>query len=716
MSADGRDSLVTNKRQLGLASLCLPAPVYKGILDDLLCFVSFPAAVLEGSRDLSFLHDDITFPEHELAKPRKIIELRDKQARDTNSRCVVCIRWIGVGGCFGPRVEEQQTARVKENQKFKNIARFEISSKRRLAMQITALDENTREASKIISQGERMQEEGPGHSGPVPLPHALPVAEIQNQKLVRSANLHKEVKKQETNLASPKWPRVPKLDVSFRPWGRMKAENASWKCQTRSTILWSRAEQVPKLKRKPGNPSVYTHPFLKSRLPPWLQIQGTSHGKKLGFGSTCSSRGLRVSTRTSLTDFSSGAILLLGGVVVAPSNSPRGALVPHLDDVVEVVAQRDKEVKVQFAALSSLLHLGLHGARPLEGLAAPDDQCQVVGAQAAVRVRGMGVAVLGRTQDGAHVDARLQPLLPQRQPLQLLQPVPLGRAVDHRVPEEVFSELILGDAFGVPPRRVGTLSSSSQELRYSRTAEKTSGSSSGSAILLDCAYDCSRYPPFRACSKNGLCRRTSSWAANSRPSMPTVNVTMGDGARFALEASCGVLAESAFNREADPEASRSVSDRCSFDNLPRRLIHTVLRIHGRASLLGVGVGPQALEHGGGGCGDVVSVVGGCFDLDPSAAGPQLSFVLLLRLFKFFRKADLTRKPLLRISRCCCLVLGVGWYQESDETNENQIRNSRDRKNDGTRAEKTKANADTLKIDGRAREEIPLIVRNDRPAQ
>lgn len=58
MSADGRDSLVTNKRQLGLASLWLPAPVYKSILDDLLCFVSFPAAVLEGSRDLSFLHDD----------------------------------------------------------------------------------------------------------------------------------------------------------------------------------------------------------------------------------------------------------------------------------------------------------------------------------------------------------------------------------------------------------------------------------------------------------------------------------------------------------------------------------------------------------------------------------------------------------------------------------------------------------------------------------
>lgn len=69
----------------------------------------------------------------------KIIELRDKQARDTNSRCVWCgvykmdrRGWLVV---FGPCVEGRQTARVKKNKKrFKTIARFEISSKRRLAM------------------------------------------------------------------------------------------------------------------------------------------------------------------------------------------------------------------------------------------------------------------------------------------------------------------------------------------------------------------------------------------------------------------------------------------------------------------------------------------------------------------------------------------------------------------------------------------------------
>jgi hypothetical protein len=42
------------------------------------------------------------FPEHEMAKPRKIIELRDKNNRVTQTPgvcVVVCKRWIGEGGC-----------------------------------------------------------------------------------------------------------------------------------------------------------------------------------------------------------------------------------------------------------------------------------------------------------------------------------------------------------------------------------------------------------------------------------------------------------------------------------------------------------------------------------------------------------------------------------------------------------------------------------------
>lgn len=58
MSADGRDSLGYGQGAARARLAVLARTGVKSILDDLLCFVSFPAAVLEGSRDLSFLHDD----------------------------------------------------------------------------------------------------------------------------------------------------------------------------------------------------------------------------------------------------------------------------------------------------------------------------------------------------------------------------------------------------------------------------------------------------------------------------------------------------------------------------------------------------------------------------------------------------------------------------------------------------------------------------------
>lgn len=49
MSADGRDSLVSDRAaSSGWPGMVLPVvPVVKSILDGWLCFVSFPAAVLE---------------------------------------------------------------------------------------------------------------------------------------------------------------------------------------------------------------------------------------------------------------------------------------------------------------------------------------------------------------------------------------------------------------------------------------------------------------------------------------------------------------------------------------------------------------------------------------------------------------------------------------------------------------------------------------------
>ena len=113
--------------------------------------------------------------------------------------------------------------------------------------------------------------------------------------------------------------------------------------------------------------------------------------------------------------------------------APRGALRAGRH-VVDVVAQGNKQVEEELGA--AVEHLQLHGAAALEGGAAADDEGEVVGAQLGVGVGCVGVGVAGRRQDGAALDARLEPLLPQRHALQLLQPVPLRRAVDDRVLEE----------------------------------------------------------------------------------------------------------------------------------------------------------------------------------------------------------------------------------------------------------------------------------------
>lgn len=61
--------------------------------------------------------------------------------------------------------------------------------------------------------------------------------------------------------------------------------------------------------------------------------------------------------------------------------------------------------------------------------------------------------------------------------------------------------------------------------RYSRIQEKISGSSSGRSILL---LSASRNWLLIAAAKNGDKERTSSCAAKSRPSLPTVKVTIGE--------------------------------------------------------------------------------------------------------------------------------------------------------------------------------------------
>lgn len=110
--------------------------------------------------------------------------------------------------------------------------------------------------------------------------------------------------------------------------------------------------------------------------------------------------------------------------------------VAQLDDVVEVVAHGHEQVEEELAAAA--LHLGLHGAAALERLAAADDEGEVVSAEPRVRVGRVVVGVLRRPQDGRDVDPALQALLAQRQALELLESELVGRAVHHRVAEQVL--------------------------------------------------------------------------------------------------------------------------------------------------------------------------------------------------------------------------------------------------------------------------------------
>lgn len=101
-----------------------------------------------------------------------------------------------------------------------------------------------------------------------------------------------------------------------------------------------------------------------------------------------------------------------------------------------MIAQRNKQIKEK---LPPTLHLYLHGPAPLKGLATSNDQGEVVGAEARVRVRRVVIGIPRAAQDGRHLDAALQALLAQRERLELVEAVLLCRAVYDRVLQQVFA-------------------------------------------------------------------------------------------------------------------------------------------------------------------------------------------------------------------------------------------------------------------------------------
>ena len=108
-----------------------------------------------------------------------------------------------------------------------------------------------------------------------------------------------------------------------------------------------------------------------------------------------------------------------------------------------MIAEGNEQIEEELGA--SIEHLELHGTASLEGAAAPDDEGEVVRPQLGVGVGGIGIGVPGGRQYGAALDAGLQALLSQRDPLELLEPVLVGGAVDDGILQDVAINAVVVD-------------------------------------------------------------------------------------------------------------------------------------------------------------------------------------------------------------------------------------------------------------------------------
>ena len=116
---------------------------------------------------------------------------------------------------------------------------------------------------------------------------------------------------------------------------------------------------------------------------------------------------------------------------------------PNLRDIVDVIAHRYKQVKEHLRA--ALLHLHLHSTALLEGLAATDDECEIVGAEPRVACGRVRIRKSCTTQDRRNVNTRLQALLTKSEALQFWQAEALRRAVDGRIPKDIVAHAVMVD-------------------------------------------------------------------------------------------------------------------------------------------------------------------------------------------------------------------------------------------------------------------------------
>jgi len=123
------------------------------------------------------------------------------------------------------------------------------------------------------------------------------------------------------------------------------------------------------------------------------------------------------------------------------------AAVAILDNIVDVVAHRHEQVEEELRV--ALLHLHLHRAAALEGLAAADDEGEVVGAEARVAGRRVRIREACTAQDGRDVDAGLQALLTKSEALQVWQGEAERGTVNGCVTEDIVAHAVVVDGRGI---------------------------------------------------------------------------------------------------------------------------------------------------------------------------------------------------------------------------------------------------------------------------
>ena len=103
---------------------------------------------------------------------------------------------------------------------------------------------------------------------------------------------------------------------------------------------------------------------------------------------------------------------------------------PDLNNVIDMIAHRHKQVKEQF---TPIFHFHLHGSAPLESLTTSDDQGKVMSAEPRFSVWRVVISIASRSQDHVDLDTGLKALFPKSKTFQLVQAELLGSAVHHSV-------------------------------------------------------------------------------------------------------------------------------------------------------------------------------------------------------------------------------------------------------------------------------------------